>query len=128
MRHFLGTKHGVRRFSVLSSCKYRQLTCRSIRANAQDPLKFREVAVYRSAKKADTYLYVPVETGLDALPDELSRLFGRAIFAMELVITPELKMSRLNAAEVLSALADVGYVLQLPPPSNAPVLHERLTE
>lgn len=94
----------------------------------QDPLKFREVAVYRSAKKADTYLYVPLETGLDALPDELSRLFGRAIFAMELVITPELKMSRLNAAEVLSALADVGYVLQLPPPSNAPVLHERLTE
>lgn len=95
---------------------------------AQDPLNYREVAVYRSAKKADTYLYVPVENGLDELPDELSQLFGRAIFAMELVITPELKMSRLNAPEVLSALAEVGYVLQLSPPSNAPVLHERLTE
>ncbi len=95
---------------------------------AQDPLNYREVTVYRSAKKADTYLYVPVETGLDGLPDELSQLFGRAIFAMELVITPDLKLSRLSAPEVLSALAEVGYVLQLPPPSNAPVLHERLTE
>ena len=95
---------------------------------AQDRLKYREVAVYRSAKKADTYLYVPVENGLEGLPDELSRLFGRAIFAMELVITPDLKMSRLNASEVLSALVDVGYVLQLPPPSSAPVSHERLTE
>ena len=95
---------------------------------AQDPLNYREVAVYRTAKKADTYLYVPVESGLDGLPDELSQLFGRAIFAMELVITPDLTMSRLKAPEVLSALADVGYVLQLPPPSNAPVLHERLTE
>jgi uncharacterized protein YcgL (UPF0745 family) len=47
---------------------------------------------------------------------------------MELVITPELKMSRLKAADVLVALEEHGYLLQLPPPSNAPVLHERLTE
>jgi uncharacterized protein YcgL (UPF0745 family) len=47
---------------------------------------------------------------------------------MELTITPDLKMSRLNAEEVLVGLQEKGYVLQLPPPSNAPVLHERLTE
>ena len=94
----------------------------------QDPLKYREVAVYRSTKKADTYLYLPVEETLDTLPQELSALFGRAVFAMELVITPELKMSRLQAADVLVELQERGYVLQLPPPSNAPVLHERLTE
>lgn len=94
----------------------------------QDQLKYREVAVYRSAKKADTYLYLPVEDDLTSLPDELSALFGRAIFAMELTITPDLKMSRLNAKEVLAGLYEKGYVLQLPPPSNAPVLHERLTE
>lgn len=94
----------------------------------QDPLKCREVAVYRSAKKADTYLYLPVEDDLASLPDQLNALFGRAIFAMELTITPDLKMSRLNAEHVLAELQEKGYVLQLPPPSNAPVLHERLTE
>jgi uncharacterized protein YcgL (UPF0745 family) len=94
----------------------------------QDPLKCREVAVYRSAKKADTYLYLPVEDDLASLPDQLNALFGRAIFAMELTITPDLKMSRLNAEYVLGELQKKGYVLQLPPPSNAPVLHERLTE
>ena len=94
----------------------------------QDPLKYREVAVYRSAKKADTYLYLPVEDDLASLPDELSALFGHAIFAMELTITPDLKMSRLSAEDVLAGLQEKGYVLQLPPPSNAPVLHERLTE
>ena len=94
----------------------------------QDPLKYREVAVYRSAKKADTYLYLPVEDDLASLPDELSALFGRAIFSMELTITPDLKMSRLNATDVLAGLQEKGYVLQLPPPRNTPVLHERLTE
>ena len=93
-----------------------------------DPLLYREVVVYRSAKKADTYLYLPAESELTDLPAELNQLFGRAILAMELVITPELKMSRLKAADVLVALEEHGYLLQLPPPSNAPVLHERLTE
>ena len=95
---------------------------------SEDPLKSREVAVYRSAKKADTYLYLPVEDDLESLPKELASLFGRAIFAMELTITPDLKMSRLDAEEVLVGLQEKGYVLQLPPPSNAPVLHERLKE
>ena len=95
---------------------------------SEDTLKSCEVAVYRSAKKADTYLYLPVEDDLESLPKELASLFGRAIFAMELTITPDLKMSRLNAEEVLVGLKEKGYVLQLPPPSNSPVLHERLTE
>ena len=95
---------------------------------SEDPLRSREVAVYRSAKKADTYLYLPVEDDLESLPKELASLFGRAIFAMELTITPDLKLSRLNAEEVLVGLKEKGFVLQLPPPSNAPVLHERLTE
>ena len=95
---------------------------------SEDPPKSREVAVYRSAKKADTYLYLPAEDDLESLPKELASLFGRAIFAMELTITPDLKMSRLNAEEVLVGLQEKGYVLQLPPPSNSPVLHERLTE
>ena len=94
----------------------------------EDPLKSREVAVYRSAKKADAYLYLPLEDDLESLPKELASLFGRAIFAMELTITPDLKMSRLSAKEVLVGLQEKGYVLQLPPPKNAPVLHERLTE
>lgn len=94
----------------------------------QNRLLAREVNVYRSAKKADTYLYLPVESDLGSLPPELSTLFGRAIFAMELLITPDLKMSRMNAGEVLTALEEKGYALQLPPPSNAPILHERLTE
>ena len=93
-----------------------------------DPLTYREVAVYRSATKADTYLYLPVTSALEELPEELSKLFGRAIFAMELVVTPQLKMSRLNPSDVLIGLHEKGYVLQLPPPSNAPILHERLTE
>ena len=95
---------------------------------SEDPLQSRDVIVYRSAKKADTYLYLRVEDGLESLPKALASLFGRAILAMELTITPDLKMSRLNAEELLVGLQEKGYVLQLPPPSNAPVLHERLTK
>jgi hypothetical protein len=40
-----------------------------------NPLLYREVVVYRSAKKADTYLYLPAESELTDLPAELNQLF-----------------------------------------------------
>ena len=46
---------------------------------SEDPPKSREVAVYRSAKKADTYLYLPVEDDLESLPRELASLAKRAL-------------------------------------------------
>jgi uncharacterized protein YcgL (UPF0745 family) len=53
---------------------------------------------------------------------------GQGVFVMDLVITAQLKMARMDPVKLLEALQRDGYALQLPPPTAAPILHERLTE
>jgi uncharacterized protein YcgL (UPF0745 family) len=71
--------------------------------------------IYRSERKAETYLYLVEALQLDDLPDALRRQFGDAAFVMRLEIEPETRLSRVSAADVARALERDGYFLQLPP-------------
>ena len=71
--------------------------------------------IYRSERKAETYLYVIDALDLDELPDALRRQFGDATLVMLLEIGPETRLSRVNGADVVRALERDGYFLQLPP-------------
>lgn len=71
--------------------------------------------IYRSERKAETYLYLVETLELDDLPDALRRQFGDATFVMRLEIEPETPLSRVSAADVARALERDGYFLQLPP-------------
>lgn len=71
--------------------------------------------IYRSGKKADMYLYVTPELGLQGLPDALVRQFGRAELAMTLELTPQRKLARADIHQVLKSLQEQGYYLQMPP-------------
>jgi uncharacterized protein len=78
----------------------------------------REVRVYRSTRKQEMYLYVDVADALERVPAALLQRFGRPVQAMELTLTPDRKLARVDVAKVLAALAQEGYYLQLPPPDN----------
>lgn len=71
--------------------------------------------IYRSERKAETYLYLAESLEFDDLPDELRRRFGAPAFVMRLEIALKTKLARADAAEVLRALGRDGYYLQLPP-------------
>ena len=71
--------------------------------------------IYRSERKAETYLYVIDALDLDELPDALRRQFGDATLVMLLEISAETRLSRVNGADVVRALERDGYFLQLPP-------------
>ena len=71
--------------------------------------------IYRSERKAETYLYVIDAFDLDELPDALRRQFGDATLVMLLEISPETRLSRVDGADVVRALERDGYFLQLPP-------------
>lgn len=75
-----------------------------------------EVAVYRSSKKIDTYLLVPVEHALSKVPEALFEHFGEAIFSFQFTLGHDRRMPRVNAHELDRKLREVGYYLQLPPP------------
>jgi uncharacterized protein YcgL (UPF0745 family) len=73
-------------------------------------------AVYKSLRRAETYLYVPDGKALAALPDALAASLGTLEFVMQLELTPGRKLARADAARVIDALACSGYYVQFPPP------------
>jgi uncharacterized protein YcgL (UPF0745 family) len=71
--------------------------------------------IYRSSRHEGMYLYVDAQGGLECVPDDLMRRFGAPVEAMRLMLTPQKKLARADASEVISLIADAGYYLQLPP-------------
>jgi hypothetical protein len=71
--------------------------------------------IYRSAREQELYVYVERKEGLTRLPPELLARLGTTSEVMTIRLTPERKLARARAAEVLAAIAAKGYYLQLPP-------------
>ena len=71
--------------------------------------------VYRSDKKAETYLYLASDREFGDLPEELQRSFGEPAFVMQIALTPDRKLARVDVVSVLDSLEKDGYYLQLPP-------------
>ena len=71
--------------------------------------------VYRSDKKPETYLYLPLTGRYEDLPGELQQTFGEPVFVMQLELTPGRRLALADAEKVRARLKDQGYFLQLPP-------------
>ena len=71
--------------------------------------------IYKSLSKNDYFLYVKKDDDVKRVPQPLLDYFGKYELAMTLVLTPERKLAAVSAGEVLEALDDRGYFLQLPP-------------
>lgn len=72
------------------------------------------VSVFRSSKKPDTYLYVRRGQIWDDLPESLQGIFGKPVHSMDLIMTTERKLARTDGRQVLDAIADKGFFLQMP--------------
>lgn len=72
-------------------------------------------SIYRSTRKEGMYLYVEKKDALTKAPDALMALFGRGELAMTMLLTPDKSLARVNAKDVLAAIAKQGYFLQMPP-------------
>lgn len=87
-----------------------------------------EVKIFRSSKKMDTYIYLPIDAEFDELPEALRKQFGRTVFVMQLLLTTSLKLALFDASTVMQGIAKDGFFLQFPPPNLSPVLPEKLLE
>ncbi|MBK1692567.1 YcgL domain-containing protein [Ectothiorhodospira mobilis] len=76
--------------------------------------------VYRSPRRADTYIYLPRRDGFSAVPEPLMRLFGPPELALEIVLTPQRKLAREEAGQVLGNLLRQGFHLQIPSENERP--------
>lgn len=75
-------------------------------------------AIYKSPRKRDTYLYLNKRDAFDVIPKALSEMFGQPQFVMMLQLTEAKKLANADTSKVLTALAEQGFYLQLPPPEE----------
>lgn len=70
--------------------------------------------IYRSAKKLDTYLYLPTKEKLNALPEGLDKLLGRLDFVMQLDLNKIQRLENADIEVVKKRLLEDEFYLQLP--------------
>ncbi len=71
-------------------------------------------AIYRSPRKADTYLYLVGKDRFDVVPKGLMKPFGAPQLVMELTLHPARKLAQADTRQVLTALLERGWFLQMP--------------
>jgi uncharacterized protein YcgL (UPF0745 family) len=75
--------------------------------------------IFRCSKKDEMYLYVRHQDDqaklLAGLPDSLQHMTGRLEKVMELDLIPGRKLARANVQDVISAIEQKGFYLQMPP-------------
>jgi uncharacterized protein YcgL (UPF0745 family) len=77
--------------------------------------------VYKSLRKADTYVYLAEREAFDALPAPMRETLGGLEFVLEVELTPERRLARVDVEQVRAALVERGFFVQVPPlPDSAP--------
>lgn len=74
--------------------------------------------VYKSLKKADTYVYLAARDDFTRLPEPLRTQLGALEFVLDVALTPERKLAREDVAVVRDNLMSRGFHLQFPPAST----------
>ena len=71
--------------------------------------------VYKSLKKADTYLYLAGRDDVACLPEPLRAQLGELRFVLQVELTLERKLAQANPEVVRNNLAARGFHVQFPP-------------
>jgi uncharacterized protein len=77
--------------------------------------------VYKSLKKADTYVYLADRDEFARLPEALRGQLGTLQFVLDVDLAPERTLARVDPAVVRDNLRMRGFHLQLPPSVGDPM-------
>lgn len=81
--------------------------------------------IYKSPRKAEMYLYVEKNRGLEVVPEALLASFGEPEPIMLLMLDAKRTLARVDVALVRQSLCEQGYFLQLPPTPSQLLRRER---
>ncbi|SDJ75753.1 MULTISPECIES: YcgL domain-containing protein [Ferrimonas] len=75
-------------------------------------------AIYKSNRKAETYLYINKRDDFSDVPQALLDTFGQPQFVMVVPLSKIKQLAQADLDKVKQALKDQGFYLQLPPPQE----------
>jgi len=75
-------------------------------------------AIYKSARKAQTYLFVKKRDDFATVPDELMKMFGTPNLVTLINLATKKKLAMADLEKVKTNLIEQGFYLQLPPPTE----------
>lgn len=71
--------------------------------------------VFKSRHKEEVYLYVEKTNGLADVPEVLLEHFGDPVPVMTMLLSEDKPLARADAGQVIGAIAEKGFYLQMPP-------------
>ena len=74
-----------------------------------------EVEIFKSARRPNTFLFLPECLPVNEWPDGLEKVFMPAEKVLSLTLTAEQPLAAQSASRVMEEIASKGYFLQLPP-------------
>ena len=80
--------------------------------------------VYKSLKKADTYLYLATREDFGCLPEPLRTQLGPLRFVLDVDLAPGRKLAQQDPEVVRTNLAMRGFHLQFPPTMADPMTED----
>lgn len=80
--------------------------------------------VYKSQRKADTYVYLATRDDFARLPEPLRLQLGTLAFVLEVALTPERKLAQEDPAVVRANLSTRGFHVQFPPTQPDPMTED----
>lgn len=71
--------------------------------------------IFKSPRQDEMYLYVDRRRGLAEVPEVLLERFGKPLPAMVMLLSADKPLARAKVADVMAAIRDKGFYLQMPP-------------
>jgi uncharacterized protein len=84
--------------------------------------------VYKSPKKAETYLFVERRDDFSRVPSSLLETFGTPKLAMIVNLATKTHLAQADLGKVRLALKSQGFYLQLPPPPEDMLKQHRASQ
>ena len=80
--------------------------------------------VYKSLKKADTYVYLAARDDFARLPPPLLTQLGQLQFVLDVALTPERRLAQADTAVVRANLESQGFHVQFPKTALDPMTED----
>lgn len=74
--------------------------------------------IYKSSKKAETYLFVKQRDDFSSVPEALMSMFGTPTLVTVMNLANKEKLALADINKVKENLTEQGFYLQLPPPKE----------